>query len=229
MDMKNDGFYFVLSGKDDEIEEYQKMAGDCVEIFKNEKSWYLSSRDIRAEMDYDKSKRIAEDRLNLLHGIVAFYIGHSYDIKISDAVSKTNKNINKVFVEFDVNCTVVKDIKEEDINSAKTLLKIAIQKEKNNEYKLTDLLKILRNGYPLDYYDSYKIIELVGTEICEKAIGNKFKGLKANLNSEYHQGEKARHSKAKNIEKEKEIRKLSRDEIDKNIRSIINLYIKEFL
>ena len=65
--------------------------------------------------------------------------------------------------------------------------------------------------------------------MCKRAIGDKFKDLKANLNSEYHQGEKARHSKVKNMEKEKEIRKLSREEIDKNIRSIINFYIKEFL
>lgn len=229
MDMKDDGYYFVLSGENDEIEKYQKVAGDCVEIFKEEENWYLSSKNIRAEMDYNKSKFIAEDCLKLLHGIASFYIGRAYDVRISGSVSKTKDNNNIVTTGFDVDFTVVKDLNEEDINSAKNLFKIALQKEKQNEYCLVDVLKILRNGYPLDYYDSYKIIELVGKELCEKAIGDAFKDLKANLNSEYHQGEKARHSRRTNRDDEVKIKKLSKNEIDNDIRTIINLYIKEVL
>lgn len=228
MNMEKYGYYFILNGDNDEIEKYKKIAVDYVEIFRDNGNWFLSSDAIREEKDYSSAKNIAEGYLKLLHGITTLYIGCSYNIRINGFVNKTKDDTNTTLTkEIACTVTVVKDFRNEDINCAKELFRIAIQNKERSDYKLSEILKILKNGYPLDYYDSYKVIELIGKDRCMKVIGERFDELKANLNSEYHQGENARHSRVTNRKDEMKVRKLSKDEIDKNIRGIINNYIKD--
>lgn len=233
-DLGEKGYYFILKGKDEEIDLYRKIADNKIDIFKQNDKWYLSSCDIRSESDYVKSRCIAEDTLNILHGLVAFYRGCCYAITIDGYIKHNNGKSDEITVDMDGTVNVVNEMTPDEICVARELFSVSLLMEKQNEYRLASILRLLRKDTPLDLYDAYKIIELVKKDTCKEIIGyDVFNCLCGNINNAEFQGEQARHSRAYTEKKqgnkkkdEKEKKPLTRVEINEYMKSIIMEYFK---
>ena len=140
------GFYLTLVGKDENIEEYQKVFGENI-ILKDNDQWFLVNEEIRSLQSSVEAMQKGTELLNMLHGIMTVGIGAPYDICINGVI-ENGENQKRSVAEISCEFTVVNPLDGNRINKIKEIQHVAFDNE-----DVKQCLMWFSQGMP-NFYDS---------------------------------------------------------------------------